>query len=84
MSCKCPSDSEVCLKKFNKPLNLFNLLSKTNLNHNTKFPEAQVEFYAKGDYGNVQGKFAALSEWGHSEEGYVWDVSLLMRTDIPN
>lgn len=58
------------LKKFKRPLNFFNLLSKTNLNHNTKFPEAQVEFYAKGDYGNVQGKFAALSEWGHSEEEY--------------
>lgn len=58
-------------KKFNRPLNLlFNLLSKTNLNHNTNFPKAQVEFYAQGDYGNFWGKLIALSEWGHSEEGY--------------
>jgi hypothetical protein len=74
------------LKKYKRPLNLFTLLSKTNLNCNTNFPETHIEFYGKGDCKNFWGLFAVFSgviilkKLQNGGE----TMSLLVRTDLPN
>lgn len=60
------------LKKYKGSLNLLNLLSKTNLNRDTNFPETHIEFYAKGNCGSFWGLLAVFSGCDYSEESTGW------------